>query len=144
MKKIYILLLLLTAGLTNYSQQTQFYSANGSAIKGYDVVAYFTQNKALEGSDNYVANWSNTTWKFTSQSNLDSFNLHPEKYAPQYGGYCAYGCSENHKSPTDPKAFTIINNKLYLNYNLKVKEFWIKETDARIKSADENWPALNQ
>ena len=67
-----------------------------------------------------------------------------EKYAPQYGGYCAYGYSENHKAPTDPNAFTIVGNKLYLNYSLKVKEFWLKDTSGKIKAADGYWPALNK
>jgi len=67
-----------------------------------------------------------------------------QKYAPQYGGYFAYGCSENHLSPTDPNAFTIVGNKLYLNYSLKVKDFWVKDTAGKIKAADGYWPALNK
>jgi hypothetical protein len=94
--------------------------------------------------DSYSIDWSGSKWKFISKANLDSFKLAPQKYAPQYGGYCAYGQSENHKSPTDPKVWTIVDNKLYLNYNPKVKEMWLKGTSSKIKAADNNWPALNQ
>ena len=134
-------LLLTTAG---YAQDIQFYNTKGNAINGYDPVDYFLQNKAVEGTDSYSTDWSGSKWKFISQANLDSFKIAPEKYAPQYGGYCAYGCSENHKAPTDPNEFTIVGNKLYLNYSLKVKEFWLKDTTGKIKAADGYWPALNK
>ncbi len=143
MKFLLTAFLSLVAYTSSISQTTTYYNTNGIAIKGYDVVAYFLQNKAVEGNDNFSFEWSGSKWKFSSQSNLDSFKVNPAKYAPQYGGYCAYGCSENHKSPTELNAFTIIDNKLYLNYNLKVKEFWIKDTVNRIKAADKNWTSLN-
>ncbi|MEO5889891.1 MAG: YHS domain-containing (seleno)protein [Ferruginibacter sp.] len=127
-----------------FAQKNTYNSTKGIAIKGYDPVAYFLQNKAIEGSDQFVTEWSGSKWKFSTQANLDSFKLAPQKYAPQYGGYCAYGCSENHKAPTDPTAWTIVNNKLYLNYNSNVKSDWIKDTTNRIRIADKNWPVLNQ
>ncbi|WP_462254469.1 YHS domain-containing (seleno)protein [Ferruginibacter sp.] len=133
---------LFTTGI--YAQQTKYCSKEGIAIKGYDPVAYFLQHEALEGNENFSTAWSGSKWKFISQANLDSFKLAPQKYAPQYGGYCAYGLSENHKAPTDPQAWTIVDNKLYLNYNPKVKEMWLKDTTAKIKAADNNWPVLNQ
>jgi hypothetical protein len=70
------------------------------------------------------------------------FSKSPEKYAPQYGGYCAYGMSEGHKAPTDPNAWTIVNGKLYLNYSLDVKQKWNKNQMERIDQADKNWPQL--
>jgi YHS domain-containing protein len=126
------------------AQNVKFNSTEGVAIKGYDVVAYFTQQQAVAGNDAFTTEWSGSKWQFASKANLDSFVLAPQKYAPQYGGYCAYGCSDNHLSPTDPNAWTIIDNKLYLNYNLKVKSFWIKDTTNLIKKADGLWPALNK
>ncbi len=139
---IFLFAVLFSAAVS--AQDVKYYSTNGNAIKGYDPVAYFLQNKAIEGSDGYNYDWNGSKWKFASQSNLDSFKLAPEKYAPQYGGYCAYGCSENHLAPTDPKAFTIVGNKLYLNYSLKVKELWLKDTTGKIKAADGYWPELNK
>lgn len=118
------------------AQIVKFNATDGIAIKGYDPVAYFLQIKAVAGTDRYSTDWSGSKWKFFSQVNLDSFKLVPEKYAPQYGGYCVYGCSENHKAPTDPNAFTIVCNKLYLNYSLKVKEIWLKDAIGKIKAAD--------
>jgi YHS domain-containing protein len=144
MKAFSISLLALVLSAASYAQDVKFYNTKGTAINGYDPVAYFLQNKAVEGTDSYATDWSGSKWKFISQANLDSFKIAPEKYAPQYGGYCAYGCSENHKAPTDPNAFTIVGNKLYLNYSLKVKEFWLKDTVGKIKAADGYWPALNK
>jgi hypothetical protein len=144
MKSLSIIFLSVLFSLHAYTQITGYSSLNGIAINGYDPVAYYTQGKAVKGSDDYLFEWSGSQWKFSSKANLDSFILAPQNYAPQYGGYCAYGCSENHKSPTDPNAWSIVNNKLYLNYNLKVKERWIKDTANRIKAADEYWPALNK
>lgn len=142
MKTKLITLLLLFYTAVGVAQTAKVYTTNGVAIKGYDPVAYFLQNKAVEGNDQFTFDWNGSKWKFASQANVDSFKVAPEKYAPQYGGYCAYGCSENHKSPTDPNAFTIVDNKLYLNYSLKVKSFWLKDTTSRIKDADAYWNSL--
>lgn len=144
MKKISISLLVLLISAASYAQDVKYYDTKGIAINGYDPVAYFTQNMAVAGTDSYSTDWSGNKWKFISQANLDSFKIAPEKYAPQYGGYCAYGCSENHKAPTDPNAFTIVGNKLYLNYSLKVKQLWLKDTAGKIKAADGYWPAQNK
>ncbi len=144
MKSFSLLFLVLLLSAASYAQDVKYYNTKGTAINGYDPVAYFLQNKAVAGNDSYTTDWSGSKWKFISQANLDSFKLAPEKYAPQYGGYCAYGCSEDHKSSTDPQAFTIVGNKLYLNYSLKVKELWLKDTAVRIKAADGFWPALNK
>ena len=144
MKSFSISLQALLISVASYAQDVKYFNTKGTAINGYDPVAYFLQNKAVEGTDSYSTDWSGSKWKFISQANLDSFKIAPEKYAPQYGGYCAYGCSEYHKAPTDPNAFTIVGNKLYLNYSLKVKEFWLKDTSGKIKAADGYWPALNK
>lgn len=144
MVKLFISLVLITISVTAFSQEGVFSNTDGVAIKGYDPVAYFTSGKAMQGKDQFSYEWSGTKWKFDSQANLDMFKADPKRYAPQFGGFCAYGCSENHKSPTDPNAFTIVNNKLYLNYNLKVKEMWIKDTTTRIVSANTYWNSLKQ
>lgn len=144
MKFLSVSLLTLLISATGEAQDIKYYNTKGIAINGYAPVACFLQNKAVEGTDSYSTDWSGSKWKFISQANLDSFKIAPEKYVPQYGGYCAYGCSENHKAPTDPNAFTMVGNKLYLNYSLKVKEFWLKDTSGKIKAADGYWPALNK
>ena len=142
MKSVSLLCTALLITLVSFSQTVKFSGNNGVAINGFDPVAYFTLQKALEGNSNYSYEWSGSIWKFVSKDNLNLFQANPEKYAPQFGGYCAYGCSEKHLSPTDPKAFTIINDKLYLNYNQKVKEVWIKDTANRIQAANQYWKSI--
>ncbi len=144
MKQLLSLLTALLLTAVVFSQDIKFNSKEGVAIKGYDPVAYFTQQKAVLGRDEFMLDWSGSKWKFSSKENLDSFTVNPGKYAPQFGGFCAYGCSENHLAPTDPEAWTIIDQKLYLNYNLKTRVVWLKDTATRIKNADRFWPALNQ
>ncbi|HEY6900870.1 MAG TPA: YHS domain-containing (seleno)protein, partial [Puia sp.] len=81
-------------------------------------------------------------WCFSSPKNLEAFKASPEKYAPQYGGYCAYGTSQGHKAPTEVDTWTVLDGKLYFNYNQKVKAMWTKDQPALIKKADETWPTL--
>jgi YHS domain-containing protein len=142
-KFLFVLLPGLLLSVIVFAQSVNYSNLNGVALKGYDPVAYFKQNKAREGSESHTFEWSGSIWKFISQANLDSFKVDPIKYAPQFGGFCAYGCSENHLSPTDPNAWTIVDNKLYLNYSMKVKAYWLKDTVKRINAADGFWPALN-
>ncbi len=140
MKKLSLLATgILCSVLSVYAQKSPVFEQAGKAIQGYDPVAYFTEAKPVLGKDEFVYNWNNTNWYFASQQNLDSFKMNPEKYAPQYGGYCAYGLSDGHKAPTSPDAWTIVNGKLYLNYNIKVKEYWSKNRDERIDKANKNW-----
>jgi YHS domain-containing protein len=144
MKTLQIGLFAFLFSVNIFAQTIAYNSTNGTAIKGYDAVAYFSEQKATEGKIEFAYEWSGSKWLFSSQANLDAFKADPHKYAPQYGGFCAYGVSENHKSPTDPNAWTIVDGKLYLNYSLKVKELWSKDIPARILKANQLWPSLNQ
>jgi len=137
---ILALAMLTTLSLT--AQQSEVFIKDGNAIRGYDPVAYFKEGKPVKGNEQFNFNWNDANWVFSSKQNLDSFKLAPGKYAPQYGGYCAYGVSEDHKAPTDPEAWTIVDGKLYLNYNPKVKEYWGKDRAKRIDDANRNWPLL--
>jgi len=140
MKKLFTLALVVFA--TTVFAQTQYFTKDGAAISGYDPVAYFTDNAAVKGTAAFSYDWNGTTWQFKNQVNLDAFKSNPQKYAPQFGGYCAYGVSEDHKSPTEPTAFTVVGDKLYLNYNMKVLELWRKDMDDRIVKGDKNWVKL--
>jgi YHS domain-containing protein len=126
------------------NQAQNQYLKNGVAIQGYDPVAYFESNKAIQGNSEIKTEYKKAIYFFSSEKNKALFLKKPEKYVPQYGGYCAYGVSENHTSPTDPQAFTIVDDKLYLNYNLKVKEMWSKDRSERIVKANENWKKLKK
>ena len=78
-------------------------------------------------------------WNFSNSRNLDEFKSNPVAFAPQYGGYCAYGVADGHKAPTSPDAWTIVDGKLFLNYNKEVKVLWQKDQPGYIKQANENW-----
>lgn len=148
MKKFLFVFFIYLSSLSSYSQSSgtssPFYQEKGVAIKGYDPVAFFTEKKAMVGDQHIIFDWAGSQWRFISKENLELFKMNPEKYAPQYGGYCAYGVSENHKSPTDPNAWTVVGNKLYLNYSLKVKELWSTDIPGRINKADVNWKTLEK
>jgi YHS domain-containing protein len=138
----YFILVLFSMALTAGAQSQPIFSLNVVAIRGFDPVAYFTENRPVEGSKEFSFTWQGVEWHFKDQANRDLFKENPEKYAPQFGGFCAYGVSENHKSPTDPSSFTVVNEKLYLNYSPKVKELWSKDRETRIQRATTNWIKL--
>ncbi len=115
---------------------------SSKAIKGYDTVAYFTEGKPVEGNSEFTTQYNEATWLFSSQKNLDLFLANPEKYAPQYGGYCAYAVSQGQTAPIKPELFTIHEGKLYLNYSESINERWLKNKEAFIVDADQNWPKL--
>ena len=143
MTRITFLLFISTLFLAACSSRSNIYNTKDGAINGYDPVAYFTEGKPVKGNKEFVHSWNNAEWHFASKKNQEDFAQNPEKYAPQYGGYCAFGCSEGHKAPTDPDAWTIVDNKLYLNYDTSVKALWSKDIPGHIKKADSNWPRVS-
>ena len=112
------------------------------AIKGYDSVAYFKDGKALKGSESFSFPWHTMTWYFRTGENRDLFAASPEKYAPQYDGYCAWAMTESRKAITDPEVWRIVDGKLYLNCSMSAYQKWIKDLPGNIKKADENWLKL--
>ncbi len=114
----------------------------GLAIRGYDTVAFFTEDKAVKGSDQYTTEYKSATWHFSSEENLAKFIASPEKYAPQYGGYCAYAVSQDTTASIKPAAFTIHDGKLYLNYSKGVRKTWLRDMENHISRANENWPGV--
>lgn len=110
------------------------------AAGGYDTVAYHTQNKPVAGSDEFSHTWKGATWRFSSKENLELFVKEPEKYAPQYGGYCAFAVAHRGLSPGDPRHWRIVDGKLYLNLDASVQTKWNKDHLAFIKRGDQNWP----
>lgn len=120
---------------------TSYFSSK--AVSGYDTVAYFTQGKPVEGDSKFKAEYMGADWYFSSQAHMEMFNAQPEKYAPQYGGYCAWAISDQNKfAPSDPTQWAIVDGKLYLNYNQSVKAKWDADRALHIKQADQNWPTL--
>lgn len=114
----------------------------GVAIGGYDPVAYFTMGEAVEGSAGISHEWRGAVWRFTSKAHRDLFVAEPEKYAPRFGGYCAWAVAKGKTAGIDPEAWSIVDGKLYLNYNRKIQRKWEKDAAANITKAEANWPRL--
>lgn len=120
---------------------TGFFS--NKALEGYDTVAYFTEGKPVEGKSEFKARYQGADWLFANQKHLDMFTDNPEKYAPQYGGYCAWAVgAKNQLAPGDPHQWTIYQDKLYINYDQSVQDTWLPKKEAFIQSADANWPKV--
>jgi len=115
---------------------------NNTAVSGYDVVAYFTLSQAVKGDKTISTQWNGAKWQFSSEENLALFLSNPEKYAPEFGGYCAYAASQNKAVSVDPEVWEIYKGKLYLNYSKSVHKRWVKDKDNFIVQANQNWPAL--
>ena len=113
-----------------------------SAINGYDTVAYHTVGRPVPGTDAFVHEWMGAKWKFANQSNLDLFKADPTKYAPQYGGYCAYGVAKDNLVSVEPDKFKVIDGKLYLNYDAGVQATWSKDPAGYIREADRKFQSL--
>ena len=116
--------------------------ANDLAIKGYDPVAYFTDQQAKVGSSDYTSTYKGATYHFASKDNRDRFEANPTEYAPQYGGFCAFGVAMNKKFDTDPEAWKVVDGKLYLNLDKSVQKRWLEDTSGYIASADSNWSSI--
>jgi len=127
---------------TNAQAATEVNVQDGYAVHGYDVVAYFTVGQPTVGSDRFTADYKNATYRFASSENRDAFSANPAAYAPQFGGYCAFGTSVGRKFDGDPHAWRIIDGKLYLNLNKKVQATWLKNTAGYIRGANNNWPII--
>lgn len=113
-----------------------------TAVKGHDVVAYHTEQRAVKGSETYSSDWMGARWLFASAEHLKLFQAHPQRYAPQYGGYCAYAVAKGDLVGIDPEAFTLVGDKLYLNYSKKIRSQWEADRDHYIRKADAQWPQL--
>ena len=135
-------LLVAVVALSTINAQAVNVSENGVAIEGYDVVSYHINNSAMKGSDEFVFEWNGVQWHFASEENLTLFSEDPARYAPQYGGYCAYAAANNAIAPIDPRAFGIVDDKLYLNYSAGVQRRWSRNKEENILVADSFWPQL--
>jgi YHS domain-containing protein len=127
-----------------FAQKPTVFSDRNGAIRGHDPVAYFDQKGPVKGSKQFSHAWRGATWYFASAENRDKFAAEPERYAPRYGGYCAYAVSQGYTADIDPAAWSIVDGKLYLNYSLRIRERWNKDIPGHIRKADTNWPAVLQ
>lgn len=115
---------------------------NGVILAGHDAVAYFTEGKPVEGKSRYTAVYDGAIYRFSSSKNRDLFRADPARYAPQYGGFCAYGMTFGKKFEVNGKAFEIVDGKLYVNKNESVYKAWAKAIPKHIGEADGQWPSV--
>jgi YHS domain-containing protein len=109
---------------------------------GYDTVSYFEAGEPVKGSTEFTTQYRGATWRFANAENLARFKDNPERYAPAYGGYCAWAVSQGYLAKGDPKHWSIKQGKLYLNYNQSVQDTWQQSPGEFIQKADENWPKV--
>lgn len=142
-KVIMVLGLVLSVNASADKIYTSFFS--NKAVGGYDTVAYFTENKPVEGKSQFSYEWQGAEWLFSSAANLAKFKTEPAKYAPQYGGHCAWAvAAKNTLVKGDPNNWRIVDGKLYLNYDAAVQAMWVKDIPGFITKANANWPGLNK
>jgi len=122
------------------AREPQTFAADGLAIRGADPVAYFTQGEPVIGSADHSLTWEGATWHFASADNMAAFTADPDRYAPQYGGYCAFAMSRGAIATTVPEAWSIVDDKLYLNFSVNVRQVWNEDIPGNISKADANWP----
>ena len=118
----------------------EIYAPKGIALKGYDPVAYFKEATDVKGDPAIATSWKGAEWHFASAENLADFAADPDRFAPQYGGWCAYAVANGYTAKTDADAWTIHNGKLYLNFNKSIRRKWLRDVDGFIARGDANWP----
>jgi hypothetical protein len=129
-------------GTLSFAGNNSEVDANGVILAGHDAVAYFTQNAAVEGKAKFTAVHNDAIYRFSSAANRDTFSANPDKYAPQYGGFCAYGAALGKKFDIDGKAFEVVDGKLYVNKNLDVYKTWVKNKANNIVKANTQWTTI--
>jgi YHS domain-containing protein len=117
-------------------------SYSAPAVQGYDVVTYQNAKRPVRGNGNYTADHDGAVYLFSSQDNLETFQANPEKYAPAYGGYCAFGVSVGKKFIGDPEVWRVVEGKLYLNLDTGIQQQWLKDVPGRIQTADAKWKKI--
>ncbi|MCT8328070.1 YHS domain-containing (seleno)protein [Albidovulum sediminis] len=124
------------------AKESAVYAPQGVALGGYDVTAYFTEGRAVQGTSRHEIMWHGAVWRFASAQSLMEFEMNPAAYAPQYGGYCAFSASKGSIAAPMPEAFAVRDGKLYLTHNMEMLALWNEDPEGNIALADRNWPAV--
>ena len=141
--KIYVIVISLLLFVGCSTQRASVSTTNSTvAAGGYDVVSYHQNAKPQRGNGNHVANYNGATYLFVDNTNKEEFEQNPEKYAPAYGGYCAFGVSVGKKFVGDPDVWKVVNGKLYLNLDTSIQDEWHKDIPENITKANKNWPSI--
>lgn len=123
------------------AREPEIFAPGGIALQGYDPVAYVTLGKAVKGSASYALMWRGATWYFASAEAMTAFEMNPQAYAPQYGGYCAYAMTMGTMVPTAPEAFAVAGGRLFLTHSLEIRAIWEKDIAGNVALADAHWQA---
>lgn len=142
MKKLFTFIVLCLSSVSALAAEPVQSSLFGSeAIDGYDTVAYWTENQAVEGKKQYTYEYKGAKWRFATQKNMELFISEPEKYLPEYGGYCAWAMSDDRLAGVDGEAWTMYEGKLYLNYNKRVMQDWREQKPLFVQQANSFYKA---
>jgi hypothetical protein len=117
-------------------------AADGLAVRGFDVVAYTTDGRPMVGASRFEAQWGGAVWRFVDQAHREMFLADPERYAPQFGGYCAYAVSQGYTADGDPRVWRIVEGRLYLNYSARAQRLWQRDIPGHIAKGRANWPLV--
>ena len=128
----------------SYADAKRIYTGfrSGLALDGYDPVAYHTVGKPTKGRADLTVEHDGATWRFASSANRDKFVADPDRYAPQYGGHCAWAAAQGYTAKGDPNHWKIVDSKLYVNYNRSIQRRWEKDIPGFIEAGDKNWPGI--
>lgn len=135
-------LLPVIAALPARAETPRIFQKDGVALGGTDPVSYFRDGAPAKGRAEHSLDWNGATWRFASAENKAAFAADPDRYAPQFGGYCAYGAASGYAAPTVADAWTIVDGRLYLNYSRGVRGKWEKDIPGNISKAETNWPGI--
>ncbi|MEM9048813.1 MAG: YHS domain-containing (seleno)protein [Pseudomonadota bacterium] len=124
------------------AREPETFQIDGLAIRGVDPVAYFAGNGPVEGSADYALSHNGAEWRFASADNRAAFEADPEKYGARFGGYCAYAASKGYLAPTVPEAWTVYEDRLYLNASLRARTLWLEDIPGNIAKGEANWPGV--
>lgn len=139
-----IFLIWVVSAQVSHATDPVFSDWKGRAIRGYDPVSYFIDADPVEGEKELSHVWNGASWHFATEENRQAFIQNPKKYAPQFGGYCAWAVSQGYTASTDPLAWDISDGRLYLNYSKSVQQNWLRNKAANIEQGNVNWPELSQ
>ena len=137
---VYAGLMLAATGWT--AEQPTYTPESGLALSGYDPIAYFTDGQPVEGRAEFGYQWQGATWQFNSLEHLERFKADPAAFAPAFGGYCAWAVSQGYTASADPRAWRIVDGRLYLNYSLEVQQTWARDVPGNIARGEANWPGV--
>ena len=124
------------------AMEPETFAEAGVAIRGADPVAYWTEGAPVIGSTDHALMWKGAAWHFASAQNMAMFEADPMRYAPAYGGYCAYAAAQGYVATSVPEAWSIEQDRLFLNFSIGVRRRWLRDVPGNIAAGDANWPAI--